>query len=121
MNPQRPAAVEVASEGTCTTAVRGWTGEFFQTREVVAGDYRLWHPDGSYYGRLIPDAAHTQDLASGTVFGPTGLYLADVTRGRLRVEPLRRRARAVAEGYPAEAFDPPGNLGSVERRWPRRG
>jgi hypothetical protein len=121
MNLHRPPAFEVEIEDNCAMSVRGWTGEFFQTRELEPGDYRLWHPDGSYFGRLIPDATHAEVLASGTVFGPTGLYLADVRRGRLRVEPLRRRARAVAEGYPAEEFDSPGNLAGVGRRWPRRG
>jgi hypothetical protein len=121
MSLHRPAPAEVWIEENCTVAVRGWTGEFFQTRELSHGDYRLWHPDGTYYGRLLPDADHADDVASGTVYGPTGLYLADVTRGKLRVDALRRRARAVAVGYAVEEFESPGNLAAVERRWPRRG
>jgi hypothetical protein len=121
MTLHRPPPAEVWTEENSTLAVRGWTGEFFQTRELAHGDFRLWHPDGAYFGRLIPDADQVDDVASGTVYGPTGQYLADVTRGRLRVETLRRRAQAVAEGYAAEEFESPGNLAAVERRWPRRG
>ena len=104
-----------------TFVLRGWTGEFLQAREVEDGDYRLWHPDGSYFGRLVPDADHSADVASGTVFGPTGLYLADAARGRLRIDPARRRVRASADGYDEAAFASPGDLAPVERRWPRRG
>lgn len=121
MTLHRPAPVENWIEGNCRVAARGWTGEFFQTRELGYGDYRLWHPDGTYYGRLIPDASQSDDVASGTVYGPTGLYLADVTRGRLRVDALRHRARAVAEGYAPGEFESAGTLTAVERRWPRRG
>lgn len=81
---------------------------------------RLWHPDGTYYGRLITDTPHTDELASGTVYGPTGLYLADASRGRLRVDPRRRQARAASAGYSAEDLESPGNLEPTERRWPRR-
>jgi hypothetical protein len=115
------AAPELELDETCAVALRGWTGEFFQTHELEEGDIRLWHPDGSYYGRLIPDAEHTEQLASGTVYGPTGLYLADARRGRLRVDPLRRRARATADGFSKDEFASPGNLAAVVRRWPRRG
>jgi hypothetical protein len=101
--------------------LRGWTGEFFQIRELDAGDLRLWHPDGSYYGRLITDDDHTDAVASGTVFGPSGLYLANAVRGRLRVNPLRRHARSAVAGLDDLDFASPGDLAPVERSWPRRG
>ena len=101
--------------------LRAWTGEFFQTREVAPGDFRLWHPDGDYFGRLIPDAAHTDEVPSGVVYGPTGEYLADAVKGRLRVNPLRRQAGARAAGYAASDWASPGALEPVDRRWPRRG
>ena len=101
--------------------LRGWTGEFFQARELGPGDLRLWHPDGSYYGRLIPDEAHTDEVASGVVYGPTGLYLADAQKGRLRVNALRRQARATSGRFSRLDFTSPGNLEPVERSWPRRG
>jgi hypothetical protein len=118
-----PAHVPASSsrEAEPRLVLRGWTGEFFQIRELDAGDLRLWHPDGSYYGRLITDDAHTDALASGTVFGPTGLYLANAVRGRLRVNPLRRHARSAAEGVAGLDFASPGNLAPIERSWPRRG
>lgn len=114
------ADINATEDAEHMLVLRGWTGEFLQVREVEDGDYRLWHPDGSYFGRLIPDARHSADALSGTVFGPTGLYLADAVRGRLRVDPERRRARASA-GVQETAFAPPGDLAPVERRWPRRG
>jgi hypothetical protein len=120
-HPHSVAPVEIEVEDGCELVLRGWTGEFFQTRELAEGDLRLWHPDGSYYGRLIPDGSHTDASASGTVYGPAGLYLADAQRGRLRVDPLRRRARAVAEHLGEDEFASPGNLAAVDRRWPRRG
>jgi hypothetical protein len=110
-----------AERAAHTLVLRGWTGEFLQAHEVGDGDYRLWHPDGSYFGRLIPDAEHSAGVASGTVFGPTGLYLADAVRGRLRIDPSRRRVRGSADGYDETAFASPGDLAPVERRWPRRG
>jgi hypothetical protein len=105
----------------CELTLRGWTGEFLQVRELDAGDYRLWHPDGSYCGRFVPDAAFAETTVSGTVDGPTGLYLADVVRGRLRVDAMRRRANAMGDGLPLEELESPGELPSVDRRWPRRG
>ena len=101
--------------------LRGWTGEFFQARELGPGDLRLWHPDGSYYGRLVADDAHTDEVASGVVYGPTGLYLADAAKGRLRVNSLRREARATTGRLSSLDFTSPGSLEPVERRWPRRG
>jgi hypothetical protein len=118
MNNRSQAGI---GDAPSTLVLRGWTGEFFQARELAPGDLRLWHPDGTYYGRLITDDAHTNDAASGTVFGPTGLYLADASRGRLRVDPRRRQARAVAACYSPEDLASPGNLEPTERRWPRRG
>jgi hypothetical protein len=109
------------SDEPSTIVLRGWTGEFFQARELAAGDLRLWHPDGTYYGRLITDDVHTDEMGSGTVYGPTGLYLADASRGRLRVDPRRRQARGVSAGYSAEDLESPGNLEATERCWPRRG
>jgi hypothetical protein len=109
------------SDEPTTLVLRGWTGEFFQAREIGPGDLRLWHPDGTYYGRLVTDDAHTDDVASGSVFGPTGLYLADASRGRLRVDSRRRQARATADGYSADELASPGDLEPTERRWPRRG
>ena len=103
-----------------TLVLRGWTGEFLQIRRIGEDDYRLWHPDGSYFGRLIPDGLHRDDSISGTVFGPTGIYLADAEDGRLHVDALRRRARATATGIDPVAFASPGSLEPVERRWPRR-
>jgi hypothetical protein len=100
--------------------LRGWTGEFLQIRQVADGDYRLWHPDGSYFGRLIPDELHRDESISGTVFGPTGIYLADAKDGRLHVDTLRRRARATATVIDPGEFESPGSLKPVERRWPRR-
>ena len=80
-----------ASTGRETAVtLRGWTGEFLQVREIEDGTYGLWHPDGAYFGRLVPDAAPAGGRVSGTVFGPTGLYLADAAGGRLRVDPRRR-------------------------------
>jgi hypothetical protein len=118
-HPLGPDEIEI--EDTCAVVLRGWTGEFFQTRELDHGDLRLWHPDGSYFGRLIPDAGTTDAVASGTVYGPAGIYLADARRGRLRVDPLRRRARAGADGFSDDEFASPGNLAPIDRRWPRRG
>jgi hypothetical protein len=112
------AEIEDASN---SLVLRGWTGEFFQARELAPGDLRLWHPDGTYYGRLIPDHAHTDEAASGTVFGPTGLYLSDASRGRLRVDPRRRQARAAAADCGADDLESPGDLEPTDRRWPRRG
>lgn len=100
--------------------LRGWTGEFLQIRRVADGDYRLWHPDGLYFGRLIPDELHRDESISGTVFGPTGIYLADAKDGRLHVNALRRRARAMETEIDVGEFESPGNLEPVERRWPRR-
>lgn len=117
-DPTDSTVIEI--EDTASFVQRGWTGEFFQSRELTEGDLRLWHPDGSYYGRLIPDAQHTETLASGTVYGPGGLYLADTRRGRLHVDPLRLRARA-SHPWSADEFASPGNLAPVDRRWPRRG
>jgi hypothetical protein len=118
--PVAPPEIETEDDAR-SFVLRGWTGEFFQTRALGEGDLRLWHPDGSYYGRLLPDDDHTDAVASGTVYGPTGLYLADARRGRLRVDPLRRRARAAAHGLGEDEFTAPGNLAAVDRRWPRRG
>jgi hypothetical protein len=114
-------AQELGLGGECRLVLRGWTGEFLQAREVEPGDYRLWHPDGTYFGRLVTDELHTDEIASGTVYGPTGLYLADALKGRLRVNPRRRQARVGAEGYTEEAYASPGSLPAVDRRWPRRG
>ena len=101
--------------------LRGWTGEFLQTRRLEDGDYGLWHPDGAYFGRLVPDAEQAGDQVSGTVFGPTGAYLADAAGGRLRVDTRRRRARATTVEQDEDAFASPGDLAPIERRWPRRG
>jgi hypothetical protein len=101
--------------------LRGWTGEYLQVREIDEGDVRLWHPDGSYFGRLVPTARRRHDPASGTVFGPSGLYLADAVNGRLRIDPARRRARVSTPELDEAAFASPGDLEPVERRWPRRG
>jgi hypothetical protein len=101
--------------------LRGWTGEYLQTREIEPGDVRLWHPDGSYFGRLVLSRRRSDDPTGGTVFGPTGLYLADALHGRLRVDPARRRARAFTDLHEEAAFASPGDLDPVERRWPRRG
>lgn len=109
------------SDAPSPLVLRGWTGEFFQACELTPGDLRLWHPDGTYYGRLIPDDAHTAELPSGTVFGPTGMYLADASRGRLRVDPRRRQARAMSAGYGPDELRSPGNVEPTARRWPRRG
>jgi hypothetical protein len=99
--------------------VRGWMGEFLQGRRLDEGDYRLWHSDGAYFGRLIPDDLHRDESASGTVFGPTGIYLADAKDGRLHVDAPRRRARATAAGFDPGDFESPGSLAPVERRWHR--
>lgn len=117
MTDRSPAEISNPS----SLVLRAWTGEFFQAREVAPDDLRLWHPDGTYFGRLIPDDAHTEEVASGTVFGPSGLYLADASRGRLRVDPRRRQARAISAGYLAGDLESPGDLEPTERRWPRRG
>jgi hypothetical protein len=114
-------AASLETENGSAITVRGWTGEYLQTRRLADGDYGLWHPDGEYFGRLVPDAEQTCEQVSGTVFGPTGLYLADAAGGRLRVDPRRRRARATAVEQDEDAFASPGNLAPVERRWPRRG
>jgi hypothetical protein len=115
-----PSHAEI-SDAPSPPVVRGWTGEFFQTRELTPGDLRLWQPDGTYYGRLITDHAHTDEAASGTVYGPAGQYLADASRGRLRVDPRKRQARGVAAGYARGGLESPGKLEPTERRWPRRG
>jgi hypothetical protein len=104
-----------------TLALRGWTGEFLQARTLDENDLRVWHSDGSYLGRLVPDDEHTDEAVSGTVFGPGGEYLADARRGRLRVDPLRRRRNGRADGLTEQELESPGELGAVERRWPRRG
>jgi hypothetical protein len=111
-------SVEQLQEGPLCV-VRGWMGEFLQGRRLEEGDYRLWHSDGAYYGRLTPDELHGDESASGTVFGPTGIYLADATDGRLHVDTRRRRARATAEGFDPGDFESPGSLEPVERRWHR--
>lgn len=121
MNDPTSVAASTSHAGGSRLVLRGWTGEFFQIRELDAGDLRLWQPDGTYYGRLITDDDHTDALASGTVFGPTGLYLANAVRGRLRVNPLRRHARSAVEGPAGLDFASPGNLPPVARSWPRRG
>ncbi|HEY1480485.1 MAG TPA: hypothetical protein VGF46_10665 [Gaiellales bacterium] len=105
---------------TRVLTLRGWTGEYLQARELEDGDFRLWHPDGSYCGRLVPGGPQEGDTPSGTVYGPTGLYLADAQDGRLHVDLRRRRARATAQGIPANELASPGELPAVERRWPRR-
>ncbi|MDX6573753.1 MAG: hypothetical protein QOC86_2909 [Gaiellales bacterium] len=115
-----PSHTEIA-DAPSTLVLRGWTGEFFQIRELAQGDLRLWHPDGTYYGRLITDDAHTDEAASGTVYGPSGLYLADASRGRLRVDARRCQARGATAGYSTEDLESPGDLEPTERRWPRRG
>jgi hypothetical protein len=120
MHPSHtPTREEHASDSEFV--LRGWTGEFFQAREVAPGDLRLWHPDGSYYGRLIPDDAHSNEIASGIVYAPSGLYLANAVKGRLRVNPLRRQARADGDGLADLDWESPGDLEPVDRRWPRRG
>ncbi len=69
----------------------------------------------------MPDELHTDEVASGIVYGPTGLYVAEAIDGRLRVNTLRRRSRMTVEGYAEDAYASPGSLAAVERRWPRRG
>jgi hypothetical protein len=114
-----PASALLHDQGEELT-LRGWTREFLQARRFGDGDYRLWHADGTYFGRLVPDEDHTDEAGSGTVFGPTGLYLADASGGRLHVNPLKRRMLAWSLGLTEEDLESPGTLPPVERRWPRR-
>jgi hypothetical protein len=117
-DPPTPTRDEPAAD--CGFVLRGWTGEFLQARELAPGDLRLWHADGTYFGRLIADEAHSDEVASGVVYGPTGLYLADAVRGRLRVNALRRQVRAAAAGFSETDWASPGTLEPVDRHWPRR-
>ncbi|MEO9175617.1 MAG: hypothetical protein ABI317_08895 [Gaiellales bacterium] len=114
-----PESAFLQGQGVALT-LRGWTREFLQARRLGEGDYRLWHPDGTYFGRLVTDDAHTDESASGTVFGPAGAYLADASEGRLRVNPLKRRTTAWGLGLSEQDLESPGALPPVERRWPRR-
>ena len=98
-------------------ALRGWTGDYLQVRLVGEDDYRVWHADGRYLGRLIPDATAADPL-EGIVFGPDGGYVADARRGKLAIDPRRRRATRTTGD--AAAFASPGDLEPTERRWPRR-
>jgi hypothetical protein len=113
------ARVEIGGAGSF--GLRGWTGEYFQARALRPGDYRVWRPDGSYLGRLIPDDTHTLDAASGIVFDPNGHYVADVSGGRVRVDLVRLRARAGSyEGSAGKDLASPGDLPAMPRSWPRR-
>jgi hypothetical protein len=93
-----------------------WGGAALHVREIASGDIRVWHPDGSYFGRLIPDAAHTIDAPSGAVFGLSGVYLADSVAGRLRVDPHRLKLTPDKARYPLDAFDSPGPLSRLEAK-----
>jgi hypothetical protein len=98
-------------------ALRGWTGEYLQVRQIATGDCRIWHADGRYLGLLV--TASTADPLEGVVYGHDGTYLADAAAGRLTVDVARRRAGRRAPTDPS-AYASPGDIDPTERRWPRR-